>query len=318
MMKQLLPFIFLLILPLWSAAQQLPQRSPLGEQSFIWNPAMTATGSGWQAGVSHRQEWLGFEGAPQTTAVMGQYAVPKQRASVGGFFLLDKVQPVNTNVIGLTYAYKLGEQPRRRGRGSSSERQAGQLSLGLMATLNHIIVDAIDLVVNNPNDPFLPSGERDEFQPNLGAGLYYLSRPMGPGNRSWFFAGAAANQLFNSRLLLRDEAPAPNLQRAFHGNATLGYHYGGEQLHWEPNVWISVAGKQVVDWQIGIRAETEDAFWGGLTYSESQTLGIQLGYRLPAGTGQLQLGTLGTYNVGSFGPARGLGFEVYAGYRMEE
>lgn len=307
----------LLLFPLLVTAQQLPVRSPFGSTNFAWNPAMTAPERYWEAGVAHRQEWLGFEQAPRTSLVYGQYAVPREPISIGGFFMLDKIYPLRTNLIGMTYAYKIG-QPRRRSR-RRGVRQHGQLSLGVMAMMQHIIIDPLDQAVNDPDDPLLPSGERDKFRPNVGAGLYYMSRPTGPDDASYFFAGAGVNQLLNSRITFLELSPTANLQRAFHGNATLGYHYGGEQLHWEPSLWLSVAGSNIIDLQFSLLVEKPAAFWAGVTYNQGQTVGVQLGHSIGGGddTGLLRIGALGSYNIGSFGKARGVGFEFYVAYRME-
>ena len=83
-------------------AQQLPQRTTFGATNFIWNPAMTAFEEHWEAGITHRQEWVGFEDAPQSSAIYGQYPFVKENASLGGFFMLDEIKPLRNNVLALT------------------------------------------------------------------------------------------------------------------------------------------------------------------------------------------------------------------------
>ena len=60
---------------------------------------MTAYEQEWEIGVAHHQEWVGFEDAPQTTAIYGQYPFQKQSTSIGGFLLLDKIKAAQAGRI---------------------------------------------------------------------------------------------------------------------------------------------------------------------------------------------------------------------------
>ena len=311
-------FVFAMLLLVVTAvqAQQLPQRSPFVNTNFIWNPAMTAFEDYWEVGLSHRQEWVGFEDAPQTTAIYGQYPFMKQKTSLGGYFLLDQITPIKNNILALTYAYKIGGPKRRLRNGRNHQ----QLSIGLMASMSHIFVDGADIVVIDEDDPLRPVGEVNEFIPNVGAGIFYASKPTGPSDASFFYVGLGVNQLLESDLKLRETEPAGNLQRAFHGNATLGYRAAGESLVIEPSIWANFAGANIVDAQLGFLIEKPEAFWAGAHYSLSQTLAIQLGYLLPGGFQEgdtLRMGALASFNLGGFGAARGLGYEFYLAYRIK-
>jgi hypothetical protein len=105
-MKKLL-LLFILAIPVGLWAQQLPERSPFGETGFLWNPAMTAPWTYYEIDAGFRQEWLGFEDAPQTAYLGIQYPFEKENMSLGGYFMHDAVNPVKTNTFALTYAYKL-------------------------------------------------------------------------------------------------------------------------------------------------------------------------------------------------------------------
>lgn len=64
-MKTYLNSIALLLSFFTLKAQQLPSWSSFFESGFIWNPALTARNQSNEALLTHRQDWLGFEGAPQ-------------------------------------------------------------------------------------------------------------------------------------------------------------------------------------------------------------------------------------------------------------
>ena len=215
----------------------------------------------------HRQEWLGLNDAPQTTTLYGQYPITKFNNSLGGYLMLDKVSPIRTTVIAATYAYKIAEK-RRRGR----PRKSGQLSLGISVMATQVFVDALDVVVNDGDDPLVPVGDQNEMKPNIGAGIFYVSKPSGPKDASFFYAGASASQLLASDLNFRRPAPSANFRRAIHGSATLGMRAAGESLIFEPNLWVNFAGKNINDGHFNITIEKFETFWTGLSYGFSQNI----------------------------------------------
>lgn len=313
-----IPFTLLVLLLLGSplAAQQLPARSPFVPNNFLWNPAMTAIEDFWEIGVTHQQEWVGFEDAPQTTTIYGQYPFQKQNFSLGGFLALDEIKPVRNNTLALTYAYKLNLGPRRRRR--SGPRKNAQLSLGLMLAMQQVFIDGADYIVRDVGDPLQPVGELNEFVPNVGLGVFFASRPAGRQDGSFFFAGAGTNQILPQDITFRETLPSGNLERAFHGNATLGYRSVGKSLVIEPSLWLNYAGENISNSQFNLHIENPKAFWGGLSYSLNQTLAVQLGYLLPGGftdDDSIRIGVLGSFNMGGFGPSRGLGYGFYLAYR---
>ncbi len=298
-------------------AQQLPARSPFVPNNFLWNPAMTAVEHFWELGVTHQQEWVGFEDAPQTTTIYGQYPFQKQNFSMGGFLSLDEIAPVRNNTLGITYAYKLGFGP-RRGRRRGGPRREAQLSLGLMVAMQQVFIDGGDYLVRDVGDPLQPVGELNEFAPNVGLGVFFASRPTGPQDQSFFYAGAGTNQILPQDITFRETLPTGNLQRAFHGNATIGYRSYGNALIIEPSLWLNVAGENIANSQFNLHIENPKAFWGGLSYSLNQTLAVQLGYLLPGGFTEddtIRMGLLGSFNMGGFGASRGLGYGFYLAYR---
>jgi len=297
-------------------AQQLPARSPFDATGFLWNPAMTAFEHQWEAGVAHHQEWVGFEDAPQTTAIYGQYPFQKQSTSIGGFLLLDEIKPIRNNMIALTYAYKLGFGSKRRKK--TGPRKEAQLSIGLMLAMNQVFIQGADYIVQDPNDPLQPVGELNELTPNIGTGVFFASKPAGQYNGSYFFAGIGTNQLLAKDLFVQDGDLAGNLRRSFHSNASIGYHSVGNQLTIEPSFWFNTAGANILNSQFNLKFEHTKAFWAALHYSLNQTLGVQLGYKLPGSfgqEGQLRIGIHSSFNMGGFGAERGLGYGFYLAYQ---
>lgn len=315
-----IPFLLLgsLLIAANAMAQQLPARSPFVPNNFLWNPAMTAIENYWEVGVTHQQEWVGFEDAPQTTTIYGQYPFRKQNFSLGGFLALDEIKPIRNNTLGLTYAYKLEFGSRRSRRRRSGPRKNAQLSLGLMLAMQQVFIDGGEFIVRDAGDPLQPVGELNEFVPNVGVGVFFASRPSGPNDQSFFYVGAGTNQVLPQDVAFRETLPSGNLERAFHANATVGYRSAGAALVIEPSFWLNTAGKNISNSQFNLNIEYPKVFWGGLSYSLNQTLALQVGYLLQGGftdDDTIRLGLLGSFNMGSFGSSRGLGYGFYVAYR---
>lgn len=307
------PFIVLLTLIFASSvsAQQLTERSPFSENSFIWNPAMTAPWDYWEMGVNYRQEWMGFQDAPTTATLQVQYPFERENMSLGGFFIHDNASPVTLNSAGFAYAYRMQLDRRRGGR---------QLSIGLNATLSHIYVNALEIVVNDQDDVVLPSGENNKISPNLGFGVFYTSYSRDEFDRTFFFGGLAVNQVLPLSVILDDFGGSANLMRTMHGNIILGTRIVNGDIYIQPAAWVNYSAPNIIEANLNFKLEQRDAFWGGLNYSTTQTLSLQAGMILNndfTKDGTLRIGTSGSFNLGQFGKFRGMGFEFYLAYQFE-
>lgn len=308
-MKKLL-LLFVLVLPLRLWAQQLPERSPFGETGFLWNPAMTAPWTYYEIDAGFRQEWLGFEDAPQTAYLGIQYPFEKENMSLGGYFMHDAINPIKTNTFALTYAYKL----------EPGFKRYDQLSIGLMGSVTHIFVDGLDIVVKDPDDDYVPVGENNKLSPNVGFGLFYISQVREPYKKNALYAGLGCAQSIPSNVIFDQTGSLGNFKRALHGNALFGARIIKESMLLEPSIWVNYSVVNRLNVNLSFRIEQFDSFWAGLTYTTNQTLAVQVGSVFNKGfvkDGSLRVGLLGSYNIGTFGQARGLGFECYLAYRFE-
>lgn len=272
---------------------------------------MTAPWDYWEMGVNYRQEWLGFKDAPRTTTLQVQYPFERENMSLGGYFLNDNASPITMNTAGFAYAYRL-QLGRRRG--------GPQLSLGVNATLSHIYFNALELVVNDPDDEVMPAGENNKITPNIGFGAFYTSYSRDEFDRSFFFAGMAVNQVLPQSVILDDFGGSANLKRAIHGNATVGTRIVNGEIYIQPAVWINYSAVSILDINLNFKLEQEEAFWAALNYSLSQTLAMQGGFVLKndfTRDGTMRIGTSASFNIGQFGKFRGVGFEFYLAYQFE-
>lgn len=307
--------LFLLLLPVLTFAQQLPDRSAFSEMAFVWNPAMTAAYNYWEVSANYRQQWLGFDNAPRTAVIAAQYPFEKENMSIGGYFMHDRIQPLTTSTIALTYAYKF-----KLGLGDND-----RAVLGASVNAAQYFVDALEIVVNDPDDNLVPLGESSDMNFNAGLGFFYTSY-AGTRRRSYdsenaFFFGAAVNQLFPSDLVIKDGNRFANWQRAIHGNALIGARLVNDRFFIEPSAWVNYSTQNNLNVNVNIKMEMRESFWTALTYCTNQTIALQVGVITIGGFAKgdfFRIGALGSYNVGDFGKYRGVGFECNVAYRFEQ
>lgn len=311
----------LMALPTLGGAQQLPTASPFRTDQFLFNPAMTAADR--QASVSalHNQQWLGFNDAPSTTSINGQFAWKGQPITLGAFLTNDELLPLTQNTLGITYAYHLGGYGRGASGGNrnfSGPRKRGQLSIGMLVALQQTTLDPSNLLVNDQDDLLLPNGEEAISNPTIGFGVQYATRPGGPGGRSYGYLGFAFQQILSETLagFARGSDEFGGLLRVSHSNFSIGYHHESDGFILKPSLWVDIAENSPATTQLSFTAERIRSYWAGLTYNINQTATLQLGYILaqPNSSNALRLGVLGSFNLGSTVADRGLGYAAYLGY----
>ncbi len=296
------------VLSLGLGAQQLPQHSAFNSAGFIWNPAMTAPWYVLEFGALHRQQWLSFEQAPQTSIAYGQFPFVDFSMSAGGFVVRDKVGPLQQTAVGLTYAYQLPL-------GSD-----GILALGILATLNQYRFNVYEALTSQPDDPLLLGADGSAFLPNAGAGIYYSTASGYNYDDNYFFLGVGVNQLLPRNLILGEANAHADFRREVHGNATIGGRFYQGYLFVEPSLWINYSPNLPLNFALQLNFELEEAFWGGLVYSNDGTIGVQGGAILTGSIfqdGYLRVGAMGTYNGGTSGRTPGLGYEFFLAYQFE-
>ncbi len=292
-------------------AQQLPDRSLFLETAFLWNPAMTGLEPYWEVSAVYRQQWLGFDNAPRTASVAIQYPMPKSNSAIGGYFMSDYINPLVVNHFAFQYAYKL--------RFGDSKNQ--QFSLGISATVQHLLWDAVNVVVNDPDDPLAPAGDFNTLGPNAGAGLFYTTNARQYDKRSALYIGASVQQAAPMNVVFKNNNSPANLRHTLHAHAIAGGRFTSGNMRWEPSFWVHYAAPGIANGYFHLRMESYDALWAGLSYGTNQTIGIQAGVVLKKGftkDGQMRIGAAGSFNIGTFGQFRGPGYEFMATYRFAQ
>lgn len=299
--------ILITFLPIFLFAQQLPYGSNFRENQFVSNPAMTAAGNYMEINVNYLQQWLGFNDAPRTARVHGQF--PLENMGIGGLMQFDKTGPFQASKFALTYAYKIPIGV------TSNDR----LTIGVMGSISEYQINQEEVIATNQADVYLPVETSSTLTPNASAGIYYTTNGEDDFDNNSFYIGVAANQLISGNIPAFGEGVDADLKQKIHANATAGVRIINDELALEPSVWVNYAQDNIYNFNMALRMEKYDTFNAGLIYSSNQTLGLQLGMSIKNDflkDGVLRVGILGNYNIGKIGAYQGLGYEFVMGYRF--
>ena len=308
-MQKIILLSLILICTATVNAQQVQEGSLFRENQFISNPAMTGLSNWWEVNASYRQQWVGFNDAPRTLGVNGQFPVVGNNMSFGGMIGLDKVGPFQESKFALSYAYKIPVGI------ATNDR----LIIGVMGSISEFQVRQDEVVASSMNDVFLPQETSSNITPNASAGIFYTTNGLDDFEETSFFVGVAANQLINADVAVYGDGVDGNLKRSIHGNATTGVRIINGDLAIEPSVWVNYAANNITNFNLGLRLEQYETFHAGLIYSSNQTLGLLTGMTVKNRffkDGGLRVGLLGSYNIGKAGEYQGLSFEFVVGYRF--
>jgi type IX secretion system PorP/SprF family membrane protein len=141
-------------------AQQDPQFTQYFDNFLHVNPAYAGSSGMLSANAIHRQQWVGFEGAPQSTTLSLHTPLNYRSVGLGFTAVNDIIGPINQTMIYADFSYtlKLGKTSR--------------LALGLKGGLNMLNVKTDAFQNVQANDPAF-TNVQNQINPNVGFGVYY-------------------------------------------------------------------------------------------------------------------------------------------------
>jgi type IX secretion system PorP/SprF family membrane protein len=145
------------------AAQQSIVYSQYIYNGLIINPAYAGSHIQLSATVSYRNQWVNFEGAPQTATLGVHSAVNKSKVGLGLLITSDKVGSYTNTGVSAAYAYRI------------QDRRGGVFSMGLQGGFHNFRADFSDLKLKAGQDPTF-NGALSELKPNFGGGVFYSNK----------------------------------------------------------------------------------------------------------------------------------------------
>ncbi len=158
-------------------SQQDSQYTQYLYNTIVVNPAYAGSRGALSIFAMHRNQWVGFSGAPKTNAVSVHTPFNNSNVGAGLSFTNDQIGPTAENTVSADVSYKI----------KASDNYS--LSFGIKASASFFNFYANKL---NPKDVADPSLEsfKNSINPNMGLGFYLHSE------KTYF--GLSAPQLFDN------------------------------------------------------------------------------------------------------------------------
>lgn len=317
--------LYIALLVVWVCAcsahgQQDPMFTNYQFNSLVFNPAYAGSNEHLTLNLIHRQQWVGFEGAPVTQSLIAHTPLKGERVGVGLSLLNDKIGPTRSLNIAGSYAYRM----------LVGKKKNMKLSIGLQASVANWHGDWLEVTVEQGSDP---SFQRNisRWLPNFGAGVY-LS-----GKR--FYAGFGC-----PKLLENDLRQAKNDATGFYGKTYRHWYTAiggvlpidGDQVIFRPSLLLKSTGLfsafrsddqfqnigSPTSFNVDAAFFFRQMFWVGLTYrtavqaqkSSSDSADFWAAWHLRNG---LRLGASYDLTLSKLQKAGGSSFEIMAGYEFD-
>jgi type IX secretion system PorP/SprF family membrane protein len=266
---------------------------------FIINPAATGANYFPEADLSVRKQWVGFPDAPATFLLAGNLRAGRRefydsrkflnknplkmagRVGLGASVFADLNGPLTYTGGILSYAYHLPVTSR------------STLSLGLSAIGSYYAFNSSVLKPDQPDDPYLLTGNENRFSANFNLGIYFRNDD--------FFTGLSVDKILPDYIAnLKDKKEQPS----FFLLGGTKIKISGNSLILEPAVVIKKTGNADPSIDFHTKLYFRRLTWIALSYSTAGKLNFRFGIRLYkmlyAGYNyEYTLGDVASYSIGT-------------------
>lgn len=279
--------VFLLSLGLVGITQTYAQQDPQYTQYMYnhsnINPAYAGSREGLQIFGLYRTQWVGLEGAPKTATLSVNTPLGDSGLGLGVNFVNDHlgVMDDNTLSVDLSYAIDLNHQYK--------------LAFGLKGSANLLDVNYSKLHIYNPTDPVAEDDIKNEFSPNIGAGLFLYSDKA-------YVGLSAPHLLTRSRY---DDNEVRTLRQKMHMYLTGGYVFDlNPNLKFKPAAMVKMEQGSPLQMDVSANFMLLDKFTLGAAYrwdaAVSGLVGFQVSENIFVGYSyDAETSKLARYNSGS-------------------
>jgi type IX secretion system PorP/SprF family membrane protein len=255
-MKKVLSILALAAITYSAQAQQQTFTSQYMMNHFVLNPAAAGAQDHIPIALNFRQQWAGFNDAPNTQMISGNGAL-NESMGIGGIFYNDVTGPLRNVGFQASYAYGF------------EVSDNSKLSFGITAALSQYFLDSESFVLADEVDNTLNGAQLKSFNPDANFGAYW--------NGENFFAGLVVNQLMQSKFKFGDEIVDANRQ-VRHYFLTGGYTFdlGGDFLL-EPSTLVKFVPNTPVAFDLNARLFYKENLWAGLSYRMQESAVFMFG-----------------------------------------
>mgnify|MGYP006086144031 FL=1 len=286
--------ILSILLSLGSFAQQDFQNSQYMFNLFSINPAYAGSNDALSINVSHRSQFVGFEGAPNTQQFSIHAPVTKKKIGLGLEITNDVIGPRKVLGVHTAYAYRVKIGP-------------GQLGFGLKAGIYNYTYNWDILNYQDNTEDLIGTGTESKLVPNFNFGIYY--------NDKLNYAGIELAHLNNPSIYSNDSITDVRAKLSSHISAFAGKAFElNSMLVLKPSCLVRFAQNAPGYADINVSVLYNRRFWIGASYRTNKALifiaqvyinpKLKLGYSY-----DLLLNKISTYQAGAH--------ELYLGFDLD-
>ena len=141
-------------------------------------------------------------------------------------------------------------------------------SLGIFAGIKQFSVGGLEFV-QSPSDAL--GGESRKYVPDGNVGVWVYS--------DYFFAGAAVNQIFQSKLASPNPIALGDIGKFNHYFLAGGYKFEMDyELALVPSVMIKAVNLTSFQFDVNLKLRYKDIIWGGLSYRHQDAVAVLAGF----------------------------------------
>lgn len=154
--------LFLLVLTVRSMAQTSAEIMNFWDNSYLVNPAAFNPKFKSEILVSHRSQWVGMPGAPQTNYVSATLSSENLKSQVGVKLISDRIGYYALNDYDLAYSYFI-------------RFKHSQLNFGISGTFTSLQHDISKIYSEEMNDPVIAMNIQNKYSFDTNIGMEYIS-----------------------------------------------------------------------------------------------------------------------------------------------
>lgn len=270
---------------LW--AQQDAHYSQYIFNGLVLNPAYAGSRGVMAGSFFYRNQWTGFEGAPETETFSFHAPLSRNRYGVGFTLSNDKIGYVRQQWLTGSYAFRI-------------RLDHAELALGLQGGLLNYRINWPEAQVVDQNDFLIGQNAQNILLPNVGTGAFFSTRR--------FYAGLSMPHILNSELINANNA-ATEVSRLYrHVFFTSGVVLGkNPDVKFKPSVLVKYAPAAPISADFNLMVLLKERFWFGAGYRTGDAITammdlqlsrfIRLGYAFDYTLSELRNYSSGTHEI---------------------
>ena len=263
MKNLIIPFVLFILVATTVNAQQTPFSSQYYSNQFVTNPALTGNKGTTNAFLTHRTQWVGISGSPQTSYFTIDGSVKQKGVGLGLTMYSDVTDILARTGANVSYSYKL------------TINGVNSLTFGLALGVVNNKVNFAKAQVLDMSDPFLITQQISRTVVNADFGLNYKWKSLE--------LGFAVPQLVgNSVRYMNNQGSTGTYNLARHYYSTLKYVFDvstAKEITAYPLIMVRNVSGAPTQYDVNGVIDWKKYGWFGVTYHSNYAVAFSFGVR---------------------------------------